>query len=104
MLMIPARRTQWWSLAAMAAAAAAIAVVLIESPARSAPVIPSASVAPASVAPASVGKAALGHDASSETRANRPSHPTASDKVGGQPAIILYILMEAGRPLPIFSR
>jgi hypothetical protein len=100
MLMFPARRTQWWSLAAMAmAAAAAMAVVLIESPGRSAPIIPGAAVAPASV-----GYAALGHDASSETRANRASRPTVSDKVSGQPAFILYILMEAARPAPMFSR
>jgi hypothetical protein len=100
MLMFPARRTQWWSLAAMAmAAAAAMAVVLIESPGRSAPIIPSAAVGPASV-----GYAALGHNASSETRVNRASRPTVSDKARGQPAFILYILMEAARPAPMFSR
>src|SRR4029077_13546486 len=48
MLMFPARRTQWWSLAAMAMAATALAVILIESPVRSAPVIPGATVALAS--------------------------------------------------------
>jgi len=97
MLMIPARRTQWWSLAALAAVAAAITVILIESPVRSAPVIPGAAVAPASV-----GDAALGHNASSEPRANRASHPTT--RLAGQPAFILYILMEAVRPSPMFSR
>src|SRR5579864_6700726 len=87
MLMLPARRTQWLSLAAMAmAAAAAITVILIVSPGRSAPV-PGAA--------ASVGKAALGQDAPSEPRANRASPPTVSDKVSGQRALILYILTEA---------
>jgi len=100
MLMLPARRTQWWSLVAMAmAAATAIAVVLIESPGKSAPVLLGAAVAPTSV-----GDAALAHDASSETRANRASHPTVSHKVSGQDAFILYILMEAARPAPMFSR
>jgi len=99
MLMLPARRTQWWSLVAMAmAAAAAIAVVLIDSPGRSAPVFLGAAVAPASV-----GDAALGHDASSETRANRASRPTVSDKISGQSAFILYIFMEAARHSPMFS-
>ena len=100
MLMFPARRTQWWSLAAMAmAAAAAMAVVLIESPGRSAPIVPGAAVAPTSL-----GDAALGHDASSETRVNRASRPTVSDKASGQRAFILYILMEAARPSSRFSR
>ena len=94
MLMIPARRTQWWSLAAMAmAAAAAMAVILIESRGRSAPIIPGGAVAPAGV----------GYDASSETRVNRASRPTVSDKASGQRAFILYILMEAARPAPMFS-
>jgi hypothetical protein len=83
MLMFPARRTQWWSLAAMAAAATALAVILIESPVRSAPVIPGATVALASD-----GKAALGHDAFSDPRANRASRPTVSD-ISGRPALIL---------------
>jgi hypothetical protein len=100
MLMFPARRTQWWSLAALAmGAAAAITIMLIESPVRSAPIIPGTAVAPASV-----GNAALGHDASSEPRANRASRSTVSDKISGQPALILYILMEATRPSPMFSR
>ena len=100
MLMLPARRTQWWSLVAMAmAAAAAIAVVLIDSPGRSAPVLLGAAVAPASV-----GDAALGHDAFSETRANRGARPTVSNKVSGSGAFIFYILMEAARGAPMFSR
>jgi hypothetical protein len=52
----------------------------------------------------SVGNAALGQDASSELQANRAPRSTASDKIGGQPALILYILMEAARPSPTFSR
>jgi hypothetical protein len=99
MLMIPARRRQWWSLAALAiGAAAAITVMLIESPGRSAP------ISGAVVARASVGKAALGHDASSEPRANRAPRPTVSDKISGQGALILYILMETARLSPMFSR
>jgi hypothetical protein len=99
MLMFKARGTQWLSLAAMAmAAAAAITLILIGSPGRSAP----SSSAP--VAHASVGKTALGHDASSEPRYNRGSRPTVSDKVSGQPALILYILMEAARHSVTFSR
>jgi hypothetical protein len=79
--------------------AAALAVILTESPVRSAPVIPGATVTPDSV-----GKAALSHDASSEPRANRASRPTVSDKINGQPALILFILMEAAPRSPMFSR
>ena len=46
MLMLPARRTQWLSLATMAmAAAAAVIVMLIKSPGRSAPTAASRSPA-----------------------------------------------------------
>ena len=97
MLTFSARRKQWLPLAvmAMAAAAAITLLILIGSRGISAP-IPSAA--------ASVGKAALGHDASSEPRANRASRPTVSDKVSGQRALILYILMEAARRSPTLSR
>lgn len=97
MLTFPARRKQWLPLAVMAMAAAAVItlLILIGSPGRSAP-IPSAAD--------SVGKAARGHDAPPEPRANRASHPTASDKGSGQRALILYILMEAARLSPTFSR
>ena len=95
MLIFPARRTQWLSLAVISmAAAAAIILILIGSPGRSAPI----------PGEASVGEAARGQDAPTEPRANRASHPTVSDKVSGQRALIVYILMEAARSSPGFSR
>jgi hypothetical protein len=102
MPMLP-RPTQWRSLAgALATAAAAtVAVALIEAPGRSTIPVPGGAAA----ATARVGDATLSRGASAvEARPNRGARPTANDRASGHPGLALYMLIEAARPLPMFSR
>ena len=92
-----AGRTQWRSLASVTvmAAAVAIAIPLLGPSGRNAPIFPrSAATASVAEAPGS----------SAEARAVRATQPGESNQVSGRPAFMLYIIMEAARRAPMFSR
>ena len=100
MTMYAGRRTQWRSLASLTAmaAAAAIAVPLIGSAGRHAP------VPTGTAATAGIEEAALSRDGSAaEARALRAAPTAGSERVSGRPAFMLYMLMEAARGSPLFS-